>query len=184
MERQPHPLLINAQGGGILYRQNVTADDPRAGSRQSRLEHRAMGYLRIVQKPRDPHLACAVATELPDTDAPAAILNKTAAQKGPPFSRRSSPNVPMSISTPNSQVRITQIGSQTRPLTASPTRCVNVVDRFRLRASRFGGQVAVPLPHVASLRGGGKRKSAGKEKEIRAARELCYAFPPGRVAGM
>src|SRR5207237_4585073 len=127
MERQPHPLLINAQGGGILYRQNVTADDPRAGSRQSRLEHRAMGYLRIVQKPRDPHLACAVATELPDTDAPAAILNKTAAQKGPPFSRRSSPNVPMSISTPNSQVRITQIGSQTRPLTASPTRCVNVV---------------------------------------------------------
>src|SRR5438552_12763851 len=32
-------------------------------------------------------------------------------------------------------------------------------------------------PAPLLLRGGGKRR-AGKEKEIRAARELCYAFPP------
>ena len=86
-------------------------------------------YLGIVEKPRDPHLARAIAPEPPDADAPAAMRDKPLVQKGPPFSRRSSPNAPSGNPITASQVQITAIavGSQVNRPRASAHRCVNVV---------------------------------------------------------
>jgi len=61
----------------------MAASDLDAGSLQRRGHHLADRYFGDVQKPRDPHLAGAVAAELPDTDPLAAIGDKTLIQKTP-----------------------------------------------------------------------------------------------------
>lgn len=94
MKRQAQPLLVDPQRRCILKRKHMAAGNLGAGASQGRGHHLAQRHLGIVQKPRDPHLAGAVAAKLSDTDPLAAVGDKPLRKKGPPFSRRTSPNSP------------------------------------------------------------------------------------------
>ena len=111
MKRQANSLLVHPQRRCILNRKHVPAGNLAAGASQGRRHHFPQRHLGIVQKPRDPHLASAVAAQLPDADAFAAAGNKPLMQKGPPFARRRPQNLPAAVPRP-SQSRIIAIGSQ------------------------------------------------------------------------
>src|SRR6266481_61876 len=81
---------------GVLNHDDLTTGNPYGRPRSRVARHLCDTYPVVAQKTREPNLPCSVPCEA--SDARTRPSNQRFVQKGPPFSRRRSPNRPSPIS--------------------------------------------------------------------------------------
>jgi len=97
VQHQALLVAVIAQARRVLDRQNVPARHQLGRARRRCLHHLGRGYPLVAQKPRDPHLAGAIATKRAHPNPRLSHRRQPIEQEQPPFSRRRSPNRPSPI---------------------------------------------------------------------------------------
>lgn len=87
-------IAIVAQGGGVLYRQDMPPLDQSGSARTSGRDHLFRPHAPIAQETRKAHLASPIAPHATHADTSLPNRDEAGQKIDPPFSRRRSPNRP------------------------------------------------------------------------------------------